>query len=71
MNKIIGIVIAVAMVTFLTGCPDGHRYKKGNNHHAGKHQDNKGNGRIKGDNGRQSPNCSADGRGCNQYNPNK
>lgn len=68
MTKLIGIAIAISMVTVLTGClSDDHRYKrdKYKKQHNGKHYN-----RLPGDNGSQAPNCAADGPDCRQFNPN-
>ena len=70
MKKLIGIAIAISMVTVLTGCPsDDHRYKRDKHgkykkSHHGKHYN-----RLPGDNAPPAPNCAADGPGCRQFNP--
>ena len=68
MNKLIGIAVTISMVTVLTGCgSNDHRYKqsKYKKHHNGNYYN-----RLPGDNKRPAPNCSADGSGCRQFNPN-
>lgn len=58
--KLIGIILAISLVTVLTGCPSNDYRQK-----PAKHGD-----LLPGDPGHQAPNCSADGPGCEQFNPN-
>jgi len=68
MTKLIGMAIAISMISVLAGCGSSdHRYKhsKYKKHHNGKYYN-----RLPGDNKAPAPNCAADGPGCRQFNPN-
>jgi len=67
MTKLIGMAIAISMVTVLAGCQsnDHRKHSKYKKHNNGKYYS-----RLPGDNRRPAPNCAADGPGCRQFNPN-